>query len=211
MAAELGGQAGLVAPDAKTAEFLRGVGTDVTEWEEEWASLRTDPGAELQEHHVFDADALAPQVAAPHSPANAMPAAEAEGTAVDVAYIGACTGAKYEDLAAAASVLKGHKAAKGVEILVAPSSKRDQDRAAEDGILGVLEQAGARLLPNACGICAGYGADRLGADVTCISSTARNFRGRMGDASSMVWLGSPLTVAASAVTGRITDPREVTA
>jgi 3-isopropylmalate/(R)-2-methylmalate dehydratase large subunit len=210
MAAELGGQTGLIAPDAETARFLRGTGADVTGWEQDWAWLRTDPGAELQEHHVFDAAALPPQVAAPHSPANAMPATEAEKTAVTVAYIGACTGAKYDDLAAAAAILKGRRAARGVEILVAPSSKRDQDRAAADGTLGILEEAGAKLLPNACGICAGYGAHRLGADVTCISSTARNFKGRMGDPESKVWLGSPLTVAASAVTGYITDPREVT-
>ncbi len=211
MAAELGGQTGLIAPDAETARFLLGTGADVAGWEQDWAWLSTDPEAELQEHHVFDAGALPPQVAAPHSPANAMPASEAESTAVNVAYIGACTGAKYDDLAAAASILKNRKAAPGVEILVAPSSRRDQDRAAEDGTLGILEAAGATLLPNACGICAGYGAHRLGADVTCISSTARNFKGRMGDPESQVWLGSPLTVAASAVTGRITDPREVTA
>ena len=92
--------------------------------------------------------------------------------------------------------------------MVAPASRRDQDRAAADGIMTVFEDAGARILPNACGICAGYGTDRLGEDVTCISSTARNFKGRMGAASSKVWLGSPLTVAASAVAGRIADPRD---
>ena len=75
--------------------------------------------------------------------------------------------------------------------------------------MAVFEDAGARILPNACGICAGYGAHRLGPDVTCISSTARNFKGRMGDASSQVWLASPLTVAASAVAGQITDPRDM--
>ena len=74
--------------------------------------------------------------------------------------------------------------------------------------MAVFEEAGAQILPNACGICAGYGTDRLGEDVTCISSTARNFQGRMGAASSKVWLASPLTVAASAITGRIADPRE---
>ena len=74
--------------------------------------------------------------------------------------------------------------------------------------MAVFEDAGAQILPNACGICAGYGTARLGPDVTAISSTARNFKGRMGDATSKVWLGSPLTVAASAITGRITDPRE---
>lgn len=206
MAAELGGQAGLIAPDGVTAAFLRDAGSDPAGWGD-WQGLRTDPGAPLLEHHVFAAGDLAPQVAAPHSPANSGPVGDAPATPVDVAYLGACTGAKYQDLANAARILKGRRVASGVELLVAPASRRDQDRAARDGIMAVLEEAGAKLLPNACGICAGYGSARLGEDVTCISSTARNFKGRMGAASSKVWLGSPLTVAASAVAGRITDPR----
>jgi len=207
MAAELGGQAGLIAPDATTAAFLEGVGGDPARVCD-WRSLRTDPGAPLMAHHGFDATALAPQVAAPHSPANSAPVTDAPETPVDVAYIGACTGAKYEDLRNAAAILRGRALAPGVELLVAPASRRDQDRAAEDGIMAVFEAAGARILANACGICAGYGADRLGENVTCISSTARNFKGRMGATSSQVWLGSPLTVAASAVAGRIVDPRD---
>ena len=143
-----------------------------------------------------------------HSPANAMPIMDADKAAVDVAYIGACTGAKYEDLRVAASVLKGNKLAKNTELRVAPASAQDQQRAQDEGIMVVFEQAGAQILSNACGICAGYGRGRLEENVTCISSTARNFQGRMGDASSQVWLGSPLTVAASAITGYITDPRE---
>jgi 3-isopropylmalate/(R)-2-methylmalate dehydratase large subunit len=203
MAAELGAQAGLIAPDETTAEWLAAHGGDAGDWR----GLATDPGAELLEHHVFDAATLEPQVAAPHSPANAMDAKDAPATAVDVAYIGACTGAKYDDLKAAAAILRGRRLAPGVELMVAPSSRADQERAARDGIMQVFEEAGARVLANACGICAGYGADRLGEDVTCISSTARNFKGRMGAASSKVWLGSPLTVAASAIEGRIADPR----
>src|SRR5690606_34543529 len=108
----------------------------------------------------------------------------------------------------AARILSGRNLAPGVRLMVAPASRRDQDRAEADGIMKVFEDAGARILPNACGICAGYGMDRLEENVTCISSTARNFQGRMGAASSKVWLGSPLTVAASAITGRITDPRQ---
>ena len=203
MAAELGAQAGLIAPDATTAAWLSAHGGDAGDWQ----GLATDPGADLLDHHVFDAATLDPQVAAPHSPANAMAAKDAPSTAVDVAYIGACTGAKYDDLAAAARILRGRRLAPGVDLMVAPSSRADQERAARDGIMRVFEDVGARILPNACGICAGYGADRLGEDVTCISSTARNFKGRMGAASSKVWLGSPLTVAASAVEGRIADPR----
>lgn len=203
MAAELGGQVGLIAPDETTAAFLAKAGAPATDW----SDLLTDEGADLLAHHKFDASALPPQVAAPHSPANAMPATEGDA-AIDVAYIGACTGAKYEDLAAAATIIKGQKLAHGVSIAVAPSSAQDQKRAADEGLMKVFEDAGARILPNACGICAGYGTDRLGADVTCISSTARNFKGRMGDPTSKVWLASPYTVAASAITGRITDPRE---
>jgi len=152
---------------------------------------------------------LEPQVAAPHSPANSAGVTDYEPTRIDVAYIGACTGAKYVDLKAAADIIRGRTLAKGVELLVAPSSKRDQERAERDGIMKIFEDAGAKVLPNACGICAGYGSARLGEDVTCISTTARNFKGRMGAKSSMVYLGSPYTVAASAIAGRIADPREI--
>jgi 3-isopropylmalate/(R)-2-methylmalate dehydratase large subunit len=205
MAAELGAQAGLIAPDETTAEWLRDVGGDPGDY----AGLCTDPDAALLERHAFDASSLEPQAAAPHSPANSASVGEAGEVRIDVAYVGACTGAKYVDLKAAAEILKGRKAAPGVELLVAPASKRDQDRAAAEGILGALEEAGAKILPNACGICAGYGTHRLGEDVTCVSSTARNFKGRMGAASSKVWLASPYTVAASAVTGRLADPRDM--
>lgn len=203
MAAELGAQAGLIAPDRVTADYVRAAGGDPGDWQH-WQG---DDAAPVAERHDFDAAALAPQVAAPHSPANAGDVADHAGQALDVVYIGACTGAKYADLAAAADILRGHRPAKGVQLLVAPASARDQARAADDGIMAVFEAAGAKVLPNACGICAGYGAARLGADVRCLSTTARNFKGRMGEASSRVWLCSPYTAAASAVEGRIADPR----
>lgn len=203
MAAELGGQTGLIAPDATTADYVRAAGGEpgeIGQWQ-------ADPDAPVAEHHVFDAASLEPQVAAPHSPANAADVGDYPDTPVDVAYVGACTGAKYIDLERAAQVLRGRSVAPGVELLVAPASRRDQDRAAADGIMAVFEDVGAKILPTACGICAGYGTARLGDDVTCISSTARNFKGRMGAVSSSVYLASPYTVAASAVAGRITDPR----
>lgn len=204
MAAELGAQAGLIAPDETTVQYLRSVGRDPSNWQD-WF---TDPGSDLLEHHVFDAADLQPQVAAPHSPANAMAVGDAPATLINMAYIGACTGAKYVDLKAAAEILRHQSLAKGVELLVAPATKRDQERAEREGFMQVFESAGARILSNACGICAGYGAHRLAPDTTCISSTARNFQGRMGDPSAQVWLSSPMTVAASAITGRISDPRE---
>ena len=120
----------------------------------------------------------------------------------------ACTGAKLDDLRAAASVLRGHKVESGVRLMVAPASLQDQQAAKAEGVLDALLDAGAELLPTACGACSGYGGSIPdGANV--IATTARNFKGRMGSATAQVYLASPYTVAASALKGRITDPREV--
>jgi 3-isopropylmalate/(R)-2-methylmalate dehydratase large subunit len=127
---------------------------------------------------------------------------------VDQAYIGACVGAKLTDLRMAAEVLKGRTVATGTRLLVAPASTQAMADAAADGTLATLTAAGAYLLPTGCGACAALGAGVLGENEVCISSTNRNFRGRMGANSAQVWLASPYTVAASAVAGRIADPRE---
>ncbi len=205
MAAELGAQAGLIAPDKVTREYLAAAGVadiEVDAWQ-------TEANATLLAHHRFDATALEPQVAAPHTPANSAPVTAYRDTRIDIAYIGACTGAKLADLRMAARALKGRRIARGVRLMVAPASLKDQQAAQADGTLGVLLDAGAELLPNSCGACAGYGQYRFPEQCVAIASTARNFKGRMGAASSQVYLGSPFTVAASAVTGRITDPRGV--
>jgi len=125
-----------------------------------------------------------------------------------VAYIGACTGAKLEDLRAAAQVLQGRKVARGTRLMVAPASLKDQKQAQAEGVMQVLQDAGAVVLPNTCGACAGYGGV-FEENAVVISSTARNFKARMGPASVQVYLGSPMTVAASAVAGRMADPREM--
>jgi 3-isopropylmalate/(R)-2-methylmalate dehydratase large subunit len=204
MTAELGGQAGLFAPDATTRAWLAEAGVrdvDVETW-------RSDPPAAVLAEHRFDASSLAPQVAAPHSPANAAPVDVHAGTPLTAAYLGACTGAKLDDLRMAASILRGRRRAEGIRLMVAPASRRDETIAREEGTLGALLEAGAELLPTACGACAGYGAHRFGDDDVVIASTARNFRGRMGAPGSRVYLASPYTVAASAVAGTIADPRE---
>lgn len=206
MAAELGAQAGLIAPDQTTRHYLLGVG--VPDSAIELAAWQGDAAASCAEQHDFDAAALSPMVAAPHSPANSAPVAEHGNVAIDQAYIGACTGAKINDLRMAAEVLKGRKVAEGTRLLVAPASTRTTAEAASDGTLAILADAGAILLSSGCGACAGYGAGVLAENETCIASTARNFKGRMGAGSSKVYLGSPYTVAASAVAGRIADPRE---
>jgi 3-isopropylmalate/(R)-2-methylmalate dehydratase large subunit len=196
MTAELGGQAGLVASDEHTREYLD---SDIELWD-------GDAGAEVLAEHRFDASSIAPQVALPHSPANGRPVSEVSAK-LDLAYIGACTGAKLSDLRMAARVLKHRKSR--IPLVVAPASRRDQQVAAQEGTLGVLVDAGAELLATSCGMCAGYGERSLPEDAVAISTTARNFKGRMGAASAQVYLASPYTVAASAVAGRIADPREV--
>ena len=206
MSAEMGAQAGLIAADDITCEYLRAVGVseDALRKAHDWHS---DPGADCEDFQ-FDAAGLSPQVAAPHSPANTRAVGDYADVTLDVAFIGACTGAKLEDLRAAAQVLRGHRVAQGVRLLVAPASARDQAQAEREGVMQVLRDAGAQVLPNSCGACAGYGATfEEGARV--VSSTARNFKGRMGPASVQVYLASPWTVAASALRGRISDVREL--
>lgn len=202
MSAEFGAQTGLIAPDETTVEWLGLHNSDAGDW----TKWNTDSDAEF-ELHSFQAEQLEPQVAAPHSPANASAVSNFGKIHPKVLYLGACTGAKLQDLRSAASILKGNKVQKGIELWVAPSSLRDLKQAKKEGILGILEDAGGKVLPTSCGLCAGYGPQRLDKGTVCLSSTARNFKGRMGDEESEVYLASPMTVAATAITGRISDPR----
>ena len=206
MSAEMGAQVGLIAADATTLNHLQalGVAPEKLSGSEQWF---TDEEAEFEQQN-FDAGILSPQVAAPHSPANTRDVAHFSEVKPTIAYIGACTGAKLEDLRAAATVLKGRQVAAGVQLMVAPASAREQAQATQEGIMQILQDAGATVLPNSCGACAGYGST-FPDGATVISSTARNFKGRMGSASVNVYLASPYTVAASALQGRISDPREL--
>jgi 3-isopropylmalate/(R)-2-methylmalate dehydratase large subunit len=170
---------------------------------------RSDADADYSAVHAFDAAGLTPQVAAPHSPENSGPADAFSGVSIDQAYIGACVGAKLSDLRMVAEVLKGRKVANGTRLMVAPASQNVIAAATADGTMQSIVDAGAYLLPTGCGACAALGAGILAEDEICISSTNRNFKGRMGANSASVYLGSPYTVAASAVAGRIIDPRDL--
>jgi 3-isopropylmalate/(R)-2-methylmalate dehydratase large subunit len=207
MAAELGAQTGIIEPDATTLAALKAAGVDAPD-ALDW---RSDRDAAYARTWDLDASSLAPQVAAPHTPENAAPAGEHRGVALDQCYIGACTGAKLSDLHMAAEILRGRKVASSTRLLVAPASTRITAQAAADGTLTTLTEAGAIILASGCGACAGLGAGLLAEKEVCLSSTARNFKGRMGAHSALVYLGSPYTVAASAVTGTITDPRDLLA
>ncbi len=208
MAAELGAETGVVAPDRATFDWLARAGRPCID---EAAALAISSDAEAVCERVFalDASALAPQIAAPHSPANTDDADRFADVRIDQAYIGACVGAKIDDLRMAADVLFGRKVASGVRLLIAPASSRTTAEATRDGTLAALLDAGAILLPSGCGACAGMGAGLLADREVCISSTNRNFRGRMGHTGASVYLGSPYSVAAAAVAGRIVDPREL--
>lgn len=204
MAAELGAETGIIEPDAVTLDTIRAAGREPAADALDWCS---DAEAEYLAVHDFDAVTLEPQIAAPHSPANSAAVGEIGDVAIDQAYIGACVGAKLSDLRMAAEVLRGRRVASGTRLLIAPASNRVIADATADGTLQALTEAGAYLLPTGCGACAALGAGILAEDEVCISSTNRNFKGRMGAPSSRVYLGSPYSVAAAAVAGRIADPR----
>lgn len=204
MAAELGAKAGVIAPDSVTVDWLAQAGVQVSDAD----AWRDDEQAAFERTVTLDADDMEPQVAAPHSPENSAPVQLHVGEKLHQAFIGACTGAKLDDLHMAARVLRGKQAAPGMKLFVAPSSQQTARAAAADGTLGALEQAGATVLPSGCGACIGYGPARLESGATGISSSSRNFRGRMGELDSRTYLASPYTVAASAVAGCIADPRD---
>lgn len=208
MAAELGAETGIVEPDDTTLAAIRAGGQEPAADALDWCS---DADADYVAVHNCDAATLEPQVAAPHSPANSGPADGFADVHIDQAYIGACVGAKLSDLHMVAEVLDGRTVANGTRLMIAPASQKIIADATADGTLQTLVDAGAYLLPTGCGACAALGAGILAEDEVCISSTNRNFKGRMGANSASVYLGSPYTVAASAIAGRITDPREMLA
>ena len=205
MAAELGAKSGLIAADATTVAWLA---RTAPEWVAPLELPRGDDDAHYERELTINVSELEPQVAAPHSPANASAVGNQGRVKIDQAYIGACTGAKINDLHMAARVLRGRQVRKSVRLLIAPASTRITAEAAADGTLAALTAAGAILLPSGCGACAGLGAGILASGEVCIASTARNFKGRMGAPDSLVYLASPYTVAAAAITGEICDPRE---
>jgi 3-isopropylmalate/(R)-2-methylmalate dehydratase large subunit len=205
MSCNLGAATGLVAPDATTRGWLEAVGADIEELGlQRWESDEDAPGV----RHHLDASTLAPQVALPAESAQVRAVTDLESTRVDIAYLGACTGAKLDDLRAAARVLAGYRVAPGVRLLVAPASAQDRFAAEREGILRRLVEAGATLLPASCGACAGLGG-HIPEGAQVVSSAACNRAGRMGAATAQIFLASPYTVAASALRGRLSDAREV--
>lgn len=202
MAVEAGAKNGIIKPDEKTREYLAAQGVTRGHYYE------SDPDANYLSEVKIDVNSLIPQVACPHEVDNVTDVTNVVGKKIHQAYIGSCTNGRYDDLKRAAELLKGKKIAKGIRLLVSPASRDVWERCAADGILTTLSEAGATVLASSCGACLGIHSGAIGEGEVCISSTNRNFIGRMGSKKSEVFLGSPLTVAASAITGVITDPRE---
>jgi 3-isopropylmalate/(R)-2-methylmalate dehydratase large subunit len=169
----------------------------------------SDADAAFESSHVLSLDAIGPQVARPGSVANAAGVADVAGTPVNHAFIGSCGSGMYDDLLSAASVLKGRRVAQGVRLFVVPGSARSLKRLSDDGLMSVFLDAGAMILPPGCGPCNDAVVGPLAAGEISISTAANNNAGRMGARDAQLYLGNPLTVAASAAAGVITDPRGV--
>ena len=200
MAIEMGGKAGIVPPDKKTDEFLKGRAVDA------YTPVYADEDAQYCEDIHIDVDDLPPQVARPHSVDNVCDVDEVAGTAIDQVFIGSCTNGRLEDLEAAARILKGRSVA--VRTIVIPASRTVLLEAIEKGYISTLIEAGATLGPPGCGPCLGAHLGVLAEGEVCVSTSNRNFKGRMGR-GGLLYLASPETAAASALKGEIADPRLV--
>ncbi len=203
MAIEAGAKNGIFASDAKTAKYLKG--RTALKWEH----VAPDADAAYERTVEMDVTGLTPVVAFPHLPQNVRPASSAAEVKIDQVIIGSCTNGRIEDMRLAAKILKGRKVAKGVRCIVIPATVRVYREALREGLFDVFLDAGAVISPPTCGPCLGGHMGILAAGERCVSTTNRNFVGRMGHKTSEVYLASPATAAASAVAGRIASPEEV--
>ncbi len=203
MAIEAGGKSGIMNPDAKTLEYLKG------RTSEPFTVYTSDPDAGYAAVMEIDCSALEPLVAFPHLPANGRKAKDSGDVKIDQVYIGSCTNGRIEDLRIAAQILRGRKVAEGTRCIVVPASTKIWRQAMKEGLFDIFSDAKCVVSSPTCGACLGGYMGILAAGERCVSTTNRNFVGRMGSPESEVYLASPATAAATAVTGRITDPREM--
>lgn len=205
MAAEMGAKNAYVAPDEKTRAFLEGRARRPFE------EVFPDDGAAYERALSYDVAGLGPRVACPHTVDNVVPVGEVAGTRVDQIVVGTCTNGRVDDLVAAADVLRNRRVAPGLRVLVFPASRATYLESLGIGALATLAAAGCIIMNPGCGPCLGAHEGILAAGEVCLSTANRNFRGRMGSSEAEVYLCSPATAAASALHGRITDPRTVRA
>jgi len=200
MAVEVGAKTGIVEPDEKTLNYVR------SKTGEPFTLIKGDSDAEYDMTMQVDVEGMPPQVACPDSVDNVKPVSELTGVELDQVYIGSCTNGRLEDLRVAAEILRGRRVNSRTRLIVNPASQEVYLKAVGEGLIQIFVEAGAAIATASCGACYGGHLGVLAAGETCLSTTNRNFIGRMGDPKAKIYLGSPAVAAASAVTGRITDP-----
>ncbi|MBN2417728.1 3-isopropylmalate dehydratase large subunit [bacterium] len=204
MGIEMGGKIAVFPVDAVTEEFFRAHGIDITGHPPVWA----DPDAAYMRELTYDLHAIEPVIAAPHTVDNVKKVGELEGTPIHQCFVGTCTNGRLSDLKTAADILKGKKISPDTRLLILPASRSILREAMKAGYIDTLVEAGGVLLPTGCGPCLGAHQGALAPGEKCLSTANRNFKGRMGCKEAEIYLASPATVAASALTGTITDPRK---
>ena len=203
MAVEMGAKAGIIEPDKKTLDYIK------SRTNKPFNPIKSDQDSVYEKIVNIDVSELEPQVAFPHSVDNVKPISEVPDIKIDQGFIGSCTNGRLEDLEAAAQILNGKKIAKGIRLIVIPASQEIYLKALTKGLIKTFMDAGAIICNPNCGPCLGGHMGILAEGETCISTSNRNFIGRMGSTKSFVYLASPATVAASTLTGKITDPTKI--
>jgi 3-isopropylmalate/(R)-2-methylmalate dehydratase large subunit len=213
MSVEMSARSAIVNPDRVTLEFMKEIVMRHPELADELAEsmkrinlVQSDPDAEYASKMEIDAQSLVPQISLPHSPSNARPASEVDDE-VNVVFIGSCTNARHSDLMEAARILKGRKVHRNVNLIVIPASRLVYNWAMTEGLLKIFADAGANIESSNCGPCFGKHMGVLSAGDRCVSTSNRNYKGRMGSPDAFIYLASPATAAACAIEGRIADPR----
>ena len=201
MAIEMGGKTGLVEPDQKTINYLKGRSTKPYE------IMKTDSDAKSLETMYVDVNELEPQIACPHNVDNVKPVSEVEGTHIDQVFLGSCTNGRLSDLRTAAKIMKGKEVSKNIRMLVIPASREVYTKAMDEGLLRTFVDSGALVCNPCCGPCLGGHIGLVGPGEVSLSTSNRNFKGRQGSPDAEVYLSSAAVAAASAITGKITDPR----
>ncbi len=204
MAVETGAKAGLFSPDETTRRYLESRGRGSS-----FRPIRPDPDAQYEQTIEIDVSSLEPTVSKPHSVDNIALTKELKGEKIHQVFIGTCTNGRLEDMAITAKMLKGRKRHPATRLIIAPASREVLMAAMDAGYIRDFLEAGATVLPPGCGPCVGIHQGVLGDGEACFSTANRNFRGRMGNPESFIYLGSPATAAATAIAGEITDPREL--
>jgi 3-isopropylmalate/(R)-2-methylmalate dehydratase large subunit len=204
MGVEMGAKIAVFQVDGVTESYLKSIGIDKGDYESVWA----DEDAVYARELIYDMGSIEPVVALPHAVDNVKPVRDVEGTPMQQFLLGTCTNGRMSDLEAAAAILDGKAVAAGSRLLVLPASKDVFEAALDRGVISRLSRAGGIILPPGCGPCLGAHQGVLAPGEKCLSTANRNFKGRMGCKEAEIYLASPQTVAASAVHGKITDPRK---